>query len=193
MIHVFAGIKSLIFDCDGTLADTMTIHTESWLETMKNFGYECSLEFLRPFRGMPAQEIVKHFNQTFNTDLDPEAVAKIKNQMSYERLKTVRPIEPVAQIALAHRGKLPMAVVSGGTRKNVIRTLEAINMGDFFEAVITVDDGFRPKPHPQKFLEAAKRMGVQPKDCQVFEDGEPGLEAGLAAGMRVLDVRPFLK
>jgi len=99
---------------------------------------------------------------------------------------------PVAKIALDFQGKLPMSVVSGGTRKNVLRTLKAIGMADFFEAVITADDGLRPKPDPQMFIEAAKRMGVSAESCQVFEDGDPGIQAARAAGMPFVDVRPYV-
>lgn len=192
MIPVYDGIKGLIFDCDGTLADTMTIHTHAWQETMKRFGHNCPVDFLQPLRGMPAEEIVIRFNRTFGTDFDVKAVSDAKNSMSYEKLKTVKSIMPVAKIALDYRGKLPMSVVSGGTRKNVLRTLEAIGMADFFEAVITADDGFKPKPHPQMFIEAANQMHVVPELCEVFEDGDPGLEAARAAGMPFVDVRPFV-
>ena len=192
MIPIYEGMKGLIFDCDGTLADTMTIHTHSWQETMKHFGHDCPVDFLRPLRGIPAEEIVIYFNRTFGTDLNPKDVSDAKNRMSYDRLKTVKPIMPVAKIALDYRGKLPMSVVSGGTHKNVLRTLEAIGMADFFEAVITADDALRPKPDPQMFIEAAKRMAVSPAVCEVFEDGDPGLQAARAAGMKFVDVRPYV-
>ena len=192
MIPVYEDIKGLIFDCDGTLADTMTIHTHAWQETMKRFGHDCPVDFLQPLRGMPAEEIVIRFNLEFGTDFDVKAVSDEKNKMSYEKLKTVKPIMPVAKIALDYRGKLPMSVVSGGTRKNVIRTLEAIGMADFFEAVITADDGLKPKPDPRMFIEAAKKMDVAPELCPVFEDGDPGLEAARAAGMPLVDVRPYV-
>ena len=192
MIPVYDGIKGLIFDCDGTLADTMTIHTHAWQETMKRFGHDCPVDFLRPLRGMPAEEIVTRFNREFGTDFDVKVVSDAKNKMSYEKFKTVKPIKTVAKIALDYRGKLPMSVVSGGTRKNVLRTLTAIGMADFFEAVITADDGLKPKPDPHMFIEAAKIMDVAPELCQVFEDGDPGLEAARAAGMPFVDVRPYV-
>jgi HAD superfamily hydrolase (TIGR01509 family) len=192
MIPVYDGIKGLIFDCDGTLADTMTIHTHAWQETMKRFGHDCPVDFLQPLRGMPAEEIVIRFNRKFGTDFDAKTVSDAKNKMSFERFKTVKPIMPVAKIALDYRGKLPMSVASGGTRKNVLRTLKAIGMADYFMAVLTADDGLKPKPHPQMFIEAAKQMHVAPELCQVFEDGDPGLEAARAASMAFVDVRPYV-
>ena len=192
MIHVFPGIKGLIFDCDGTLADTMPIHTEAWQETLKRYGLDCPVAFLTSLRGMPAEEIVLRFNQRFGAKLNPKEVADAKNKMTYERLNFSKPIDPVARIAIDYRNKLPMSVASGGTRKNVLRTLKAIRMSDFFEAVITADDCLKPKPDPHMFIEAARRMNVDPKQCQVFEDGDPGLQAARRAGMQPMDVRTFL-
>ena len=192
MIQVLPGSEGLIFDCDGTLADTMPIHTEAWRETLRSYGRDCPVEFLEPLRGMPAEEIVVRFNRTYGTEFNPKEVADAKNKMTHERLKLSKPIVPVAGIAIDYQNKLPMAVVSGGTRKNVLRTLKAIRMSDFFKAVITADDGLKPKPDPQMFLEAAKRMNVDPKLCEVFEDGDLGLQAARSAGMRAVDVRPYL-
>ncbi len=192
MIHVFPGIEGLMFDCDGTLADTMGIHTGAWQETLRSFGSDCPIEFLEPLRGMPAEEIVICFNQRFGTALNPKEVAAAKNIMTHERLKFSKPIVPVVQIAIDYQKKLPMAVVSGGTRKNVLRTLKAIGMADFFMTVITADDGLKPKPYPHMFMEAAKRLKVDPKRCEVFEDGDLGLQAALSAGMQPMDVRPYL-
>jgi HAD superfamily hydrolase (TIGR01509 family) len=82
-----------------------------------------------------------------------------------------------------------MAVASGGTRKNVTLELEAIQLKDFFEVILSADDDIRPKPAPDIFLEAARRLGVEPRYCQVFEDGDLGLEAAKAADMLPTDVR----
>ena len=150
MISVYEGMKGLIFDCDGTLADTMAIHIRSWQETLKRHGYECPVDFLRPLSGMPAEEIVIRFNRKFGTDFDIKGVSDAKNEMIYEALKTATPIGPVAKIARDFKGTLPMSVVSGGTRKNVLRTLKAIGMADFFEAVITAGrriEAQTPSPH----------------------------------------------
>ena len=192
MIPVQKGMEGLIFDCDGTLADTMSIHIRAWQETMRHHGYQCPEDFLAPLNGMPAQEIVIRFNGTFGADLDVHEVAGAKDKMCYAGLKSAKPIVPVAKIARDFQGKLPMSVVSGGTRKNVLRTLKAIGMADFFDTVITVDDGLRPKPHPHMFIEAAERMGVPPELCQVFEDGDSGLQGARAAGMPFVDVRPYV-
>ena len=192
MIHVFPGIRGLIFDCDGTLADTMAVHTRSWMETLKNHGFNCPTQFLETLRGMPAEEIVAVLNERYHLKLDPLEVAKEKNGRAFEELQYVKAIEPVAAIVRDYREKLPMSVASGGTRVNVLRTLKAIGLYDVFRAVITADDGFKPKPDPDMFLESARIMKVKPERCQVFEDGDLGLKAAREAGMKATDVRPYL-
>ena len=192
MISVLPGIRGLIFDCDGTLADTMALHIRSWVETLRKHGIDCPVVFLETLRGIPAEEIVIVLNEKFNLKLDPQEVAEEKDRMVFKELQYTKAIEPVAAIARDYRKKLPMAVASGGTRANVLRTLNAIGMGHFFHAVITADDHLKPKPNPDVFLESARIMGVKPELCQVFEDGDPGLEAAARAGMPAVDVRPYL-
>ena len=85
-----------------------------------------------------------------------------------------------------------MAVASGGTRRNVLLTLEVIGLKDYFVAVITCDDKLESKPAPDIFIEAARRMKVEPPYCQVFEDGDVGLRAARVAGMIATDIRPYL-
>ena len=192
MIRVFPGVEGLIFDCDGTLADTMPAHMRAWEETLKNHGVDCPVVFLESLRGMPAEEIVTVLNEKCRLNLDAREVAREKNRRVFEELRHVKAIEPVAAIARDYKGKLPMAVASGGTRLNVMRTLKAIGLNDLFRAVITADDHLRPKPHPDMFFELARIMGIKPELCQVFEDGDLGLEAARRAGMKPMDVRPYL-
>ena len=193
MIPVFQGAQALIFDCDGTLADTMPVHIEAWCDTFCDYGIECPRDFLQTVMGMPAQRIMERFNRLFGHEIDPVAFAREKNRRAREKLAETRPIEPVAAIVRQHSGRLPMAVASGGTRENVVLTLKTIGLLDCFLAVITSDDDVRPKPDPEIFLEAARRMRVSAGLCQVFEDGEAGLEAARRAGMVVTDVRLYLQ
>ena len=193
MISIPEGVKGLIFDCDGTLADTMPIHIEAWCHTFAIWGIPCPVDFIEDVKGMPAEKIVAEYNRRNDLRIDPKAFAAEKNQRAYRNLAKAQPIRPVVDIAFRYRGLLPMAVASGGTRVNVMVTLAAIGLVDSFDIVITADDPVAPKPDPQIFLEAARRMGVEPAKCQVFEDGIPGLEAARRAGMVVTDIRPFIQ
>ena len=189
MIKVSSEIQGLIFDCDGTLADTMPIHYDAWCETFAAYGYECPLSFIENIQGMPALKIVEKYNRQFNAAIDAAQFARDKNNLAYKNLSQAKPVEPVMAVVRQFAGKIPMAVASGGNRKNVDLILDTIGVGDLFVTIITSDDPVLPKPNPEIFLEAARRMGVSPKYCQVFEDGESGLTAARRAGMVATDVR----
>ena len=192
MMTVAKGVKGLIFDCDGTLADTMPIHIEAWAATFAARGISCPPDFIEQVKGMPAENIIAEFNRRYNYTIDAISFAKEKNHRAQRRLGEAQPIQPVVNIVLQHLNLLPMAVASGGTRENVLLTLDIIGLTTCFETVITADDHVAPKPDPEIFLEAAKRMSVEPALCQVFEDGNPGLEAARNAGMLATDVRDYI-
>jgi HAD superfamily hydrolase (TIGR01509 family) len=192
MIAVKSHIKGLIFDCDGTLVDTMPIHIDAWCRTFAAHGVDCPEKFIDAVKGMPAEKIVERFNHRYQRNLEPKSFAAMKNRLAQRKLASALPIEPVVAVARAHAGRLPMAVASGGTRANVHLVLESIGIRDWFETVITADDAVLPKPDPGIYIEAARRLGVPPRYCQVFEDGDAGLEAARRAGMTATDVRPYL-
>lgn len=191
VISVLQGMEGLIFDCDGTLADTMPIHIKAWCDTFAEYGFACPEAFLHSVKGMPAQKIIERFNRLYGQQIDPVAFACQKNARAGENLHACRPIEPVVAIVRQYRGRLPMAVASGGTRANVLLTLVSIGLENCFAAVLTSDDDVPPKPNPDIFFEAARRMNVAPELCQVFEDGDAGLEAARRAGMSATDVSGF--
>jgi beta-phosphoglucomutase-like phosphatase (HAD superfamily) len=193
MIHVPPQVRGLIFDCDGTLADTMPTHWKAWHETFAAYGKTCPQAFLEKCMGIPSVRIVSLYNAAYGEKLDPQRFSAEKDRRSQEGLAYVGPIVPVVDVVRRYRGRLPMAVASGGIRKNVDMALEAIGLQGYFETILTADDDVPPKPSPAIFIEAARRLGVDPADCQVFEDGDAGLEAARQAGMIATDIRPFLK
>jgi len=192
MIPVDPNAQGLIFDCDGTLVDSMPIHFRAWQEALEAAGVEYHHEFIDAHKGVPAVGILQHYNQTYGTSFDVEAVAEDKQRRAYAGLERVEPIVPVANIVTRLHGKIPMAVASGGSRENVDRMLEVTGLAGLFEVVITGSDPVPPKPDPAIFVACAQRMGVSPVRCQVFEDGDAGLEAAHLAGMIATDVRPYL-
>ena len=185
-------VQGLIFDCDGTLADSLPLHYAAWEETFAALGLPCPLEFLLRHNGKPTDLIVKLYNAEFGRTIDVAEFTADKERRTYARLEQTRPVEPAAGLARQSYRRLPLAVVSGSNRANVERTLRAIGLRELFPVVLTADDGLPPKPAPELFLEAARRLRVEPGYCQVFEDADAGLEAARRAGMLATDVRPFL-
>ena len=191
-ITIPPGTAAIIFDCDGTLADTHALHQEAWDECLAAHGQESPPHFLDGYKGVPTTEILKAFNSRFQTSLDVARVAKEKERIAFSKLGNAKPILPVVRVARRHKGVLPMAAASGGTAENVFRTLKAIGLEDFFDAVLTADDPVRGKPFPDIFLEAARRLGAEPSRCLVFEDSPLGIEAAHKAGMASIDVTRYV-
>ena len=190
MFIIEPHIQALIFDCDGTLADTMALHYLAWQETVQRFNGEFSEKLFYELAGASNAQIVAVLNETYGYQLDPEKAAYQKDERFLKHLPQAKPIAPVVAIARDYKGRLPMAVATGGTPVSPIR-LAAIGLTDFFDTIVTSHDVAHPKPAPDIFLECARRLNVAPKYCHVFEDGELGIEGAKRAGMTVSDVRPW--
>ncbi len=158
---------------------------------MGRFGVRYDRGFVYSKRGMKETEIVELYNRHFGTHLDPHEVVTEKHRYFTARVSEVKPFLPVLTVVRRFHGVLPMAVVSGSVREIVTRELLAVGLAEAFPVVLTADDPLPPKPAPDLFLEAARRMGVAAAECQVFEDGDAGLAAARSAGMLATDVRPF--
>lgn len=181
--------SALIFDCDGTLADTMPAHYQAWLDILRPHGVPFPEDRFYGLGGVPTTEISKLLFREAGLAVDPLAMAHAKEQAFLTRIAHVQPIERVVAVARAARGKLPMSVASGGQRPVVELTLTQIGIRDWFEILVTAEDTTRHKPEPDVFLEAARRMNVPPSICTVYEDTDLGIEAARRAGMQWVDIR----
>jgi HAD superfamily hydrolase (TIGR01509 family) len=185
-------VRALLFDCDGTLVDSMPLHWQAWIEVMREFGIEVTIDFLAPYRGATVADIVAAASRAYGRPIDAAAFVPRKQARFRELLPGILELTPVADVVRAHAGRLPMAVVSGGCRRNVTASLQATGLLSYFPVILTADDPLPGKPAPDIMLEAARRLGVEPAACQVFEDGDLGLASAQAAGMLATDVRPWL-
>ena len=176
--------RAFIFDCDGTLADNMHLHYEAWSRAMQDFGGSYPEDLFYEWGGVPTGDIVRRLNEKFGFSLDVDEVVTRKEHYYRESIPNVEPMHDVLALVREHRGKKPMAVASGGHRDLVVRTLHALGIEDFFEAVVTAEDYAHGKPAPDPFLKAAELLRTAPEFCLVFEDSATGAEAARAAGMR---------
>jgi HAD superfamily hydrolase (TIGR01509 family) len=182
--------EALIFDCDGTLADTMPGHHEAWQRTLALLGASFPVEQFYALAGVPTPKIARQIAAEHGLTIDPDQLARRKEQAYLDSEPAVLPIEKVVAIARAARARrIPMAVASGSHRALVERTLRIIGVWDWFPVVVASEDTLRHKPEPDVFLEAARRLGVEPHLCVVYEDADLGIEAARRAGMRFVDVR----
>jgi HAD superfamily hydrolase (TIGR01509 family) len=182
--------RGLIFDCDGTLADTMPLHWRAWREVTAKHGLEFPEDRFYALGGVPTRDIARQLAQEQGRpDIDPLAFAKEKEDAYFLFFEDIRPVEPVLAIAREARGRLPMAVASGGSQHAIRRVLEKLGILDWFDAVVTNEAVIRQKPAPDIFLEAARRIGVAPHLCRAYEDTDLGMEGIIAAGMDAVDVR----
>ena len=182
-------IKGLIFDCDGTLADTMPLHWRAWNTITTRHGLHFPEERFYAMGGVPSRDILKLLREEQGLDIDPLTVAHEKEEVYLGIMHEVTIIDEVVAIALEHHGKIPMAVASGGNQKIICRVLEQLGIRHLFNAVVTSEMVQNQKPAPDIFLEAARRLGVEPQFCRGYEDTDLGMTAIRAAGMEAVDVR----
>jgi beta-phosphoglucomutase family hydrolase len=187
------GVKGLIFDLDGTLADTMPYHFKSWKKACRKFGADIDKAFLKRHTGTPgwiiADELIKMNKLNGNVTVDQ--ILEVKLSEFYKQQHLVKPVIPVVEIVKKYYRILPMAVGTGGHRDAVERTLAITDLLKYFDIIVTANDVLNYKPHPETFLRCARQMNVEPRFIEVFEDGDLGIEAAIEAGMIATDVRSW--
>ena len=185
----------LIFDCDGTLADTMPLHYLAWREMLDAETtpglYFPEAQFYA-WGGVSAREILERLNDDHGLSLEVAKLTHEKEMMYQKRIPTLTPILPVIAEVERFYGKIPMAVVSGGMRALVEESLDVLKIRDKFVTVIGSEEVSRSKPDPEGMLKAAQIMGVAPKNCVVYEDAPMGILAAHRAGMQCVNVLDWI-
>ena len=185
-------IEGLIFDCDGTLVDTMPIHFKAWSITTKKYGLIFPEERFYALGGVSPFEVLRILSSEQGIEINFEQVTREKESLYMELISEAKEIPEVMEIVRANYGKKPMAVASGGTSETVVGILNHCNIKQYFDVIVTSEDVENPKPAPDTFLEAARRMNVAPEKCRAYEDADMGIKAIIAAGMEPVDVRNML-
>lgn len=181
--------QALIFDCDGTLADTMPIHYLAWTESLLAHGIEFPEDRFYALGGCPPAKIIALLAEEQGRTVDAVEMAAEKEALFLRSIPQIQPIPYVVDVVRRHHGRLPMAVGSGSCREVVARILGHLQIAHCFQSLVGAEDTTRHKPEPDVFLEAARRLGVPPRVCCVYEDSDLGIEAARRAGMTWFDVR----
>jgi beta-phosphoglucomutase family hydrolase len=184
-------IKGLIFDCDGTLVDSMRIHYSAWKEAMEAVNIEITQERFYSLAGVPTLTIVQTLAKEQNVNCDVQAAAEYKERLYLAKIESIEPIHSVIEIVHREKGRRKLAVASGGYPDVIQKSLAAVGLQGMFDAIVGAGDVKHGKPAPDMFLKAAERLNVKPEECLVYEDSGLGIEAASAAGMQAIDVRPW--
>ncbi|PKL39778.1 MAG: phosphatase [Spirochaetae bacterium HGW-Spirochaetae-1] len=191
-IPVLQDVQGLIFDLDGTLVDSMPLHLVAWKEAVAAQGHDYPEYLFYEYAGIPTGKITLLINERLGWNLDPRETVRLKEEAFMTMIDRVRVIEPVFAIVEKYAGAKPMSIGTGSRRVMAQRIMEAAGLNEYFPILVAADDVERHKPEPETFLRCAELMGTAPHRCQVFEDGDAGLQAALRAGMIATDIRPYL-
>ena len=186
--------EAIIFDLDGTLSNSLPVHIESWHKTCKHFNCEYDEEITYQLTGAPTIRFAERLISDHSLDgVDPVEMAKMKQQHFWSNINLLEANDAVADLVYRYHGKIPMAIGTGASRKSALLQLEKLGLTEYFDVIVTADDVTKHKPEPHTFLKCAELMNVEPTKCHVLEDGQLGMQAAVAAGMHLTDVRPFVK
>lgn len=184
-------IQAIIFDCDGTLADTFGAHFRAFREVLTDYKVAFEAEFYHARLGLSRYQLLEALTEVQGVAFDDADVARRSAVAFKEYMSSIRAIPYTHEILHNHHGKLKLGVASGGQKDMVTATLKAIGVYDLMETVVTIEDAGVGKPAPDLYLIAAERLGVEPRFVQVYEDSDEGIEAAQRAGMAVIDIRPY--
>jgi HAD superfamily hydrolase (TIGR01509 family) len=180
--------RAYLFDCDGTIVDSMPLHYIAWQQALGEWNCEFDEELFYAWGGKPPVKIIAELNKMHGLEMPVATVAERKENLYFEQLPDLKPVPEVLEIIQAQQGRIPFAVVSGSTRESIIKSLTMVGLLDRFTVIVGSEDYARSKPAPDVFLSGASRLGVPPEKCLVFEDAQIGIEGAIAAGMATVRV-----
>jgi len=187
-INTFSAI---IFDCDGTLVDSMPSHYVAWVQTVADYGLTFDEDRFYALGGWPTIKVAQLTIDENHLDVTAEELTDIKEAKFEENLDRIKIIQPVVDVVEQYHGQMPLAVGTGAIDRICREMLTQVGLLDRFDAIVAADHVQHHKPAPDTYLEAARQLDIPAGECLVYEDTQPGIEAALAAGMQVVDVRDF--
>lgn len=182
--------KAYLFDCDGTIADSMPLHYIAWSQALGEWNVPFPEDRFYNWGGMPIVEIITRLSEEHAIAMPVKRVAERKEELYYQHLSKLKAVPEVLEHIEQQHGRIPFAVVSGSERGSVQASLRTIGLLDKFDTLVCAGDYAKSKPDPEPFLMAAQRLGVAPESCLVFEDTQMGIDAAKAAGMAWVLVPP---
>ncbi|KYG68730.1 phosphatase [Bdellovibrio bacteriovorus] len=183
--------KALLFDFDGTVADTMGAHLKAWNIGLASYNLTLSKEQHQAWAGRPTRKIVEMLNEMHKVQIPADVFLKEKEVHYFSAINEIKEIKAVMDVIKHYHRRLPMAIVTGSRRHPVETTLKHLGITQYFEHLICAEDYQNGKPAPDCFLLGAEKLGIDPAECLVFEDAHLGIEAARNAQMDCLKVDEF--
>jgi HAD superfamily hydrolase (TIGR01509 family) len=184
------SFKAYLFDCDGTIADSMPLHYVAWKKALAEWNCTFEERLFYSWGGTPVAEIISLLNEQQGLSMPVETVSSRKENLYLELLPQLKAVPEVVEHIDAQHGRIPFAVVSGSTRESVTASLVSLKLLDKFDTLVCAGEYTKSKPDPEAFLLAAAKLGVAPEACLVFEDTDLGIQAAEAAGMASVKIPP---
>lgn len=191
-LEIYPTARALIFDLDGTLSDSLPVHIASWHAICSTLKCTFDERIIVEMTGAPTIKIAERIKREQGLDIDAAELVRMKQYEFRKNINLIKAHEAVISLMKQSHGKIPMAVGTGSSRISAMLQLKELGIDQLFDFIVTADDIERHKPEPDTFLKCAELMGVEPRFCQVFEDGMLGIQAAQKAGMLLTDVRPFV-
>ena len=191
-ITIHPEARALIFDLDGTISNSLPVHVQTWKMVGDKYGFDFDPMIVHEMTGRPTIEFAQRIINQYDVPETPENIVKMKQLSFWDLAHLLQPIEEITSLIKEYHGKLPMSVGTGASMRSAEVQLNALGLSKYFDIIVSADDVTKHKPDPDTFLECARLMGVESQHCQVFEDGDLGIEAANKAGMLVTDVRKFI-
>lgn len=175
--------QAFLYDCDGTIADNMGAHKLAYQEVAARYGIKLDVSIIDETLGWPTVMVAKEISKRYAVPL-PDTFAAEKSAVFIEKhIEHTQAVHHVVAHLKQHAGRVKIGVVSGGSRSTVSKTLAVLGLSDLIDVLVCAGETAKGKPAPDPFLQAAALLNVAPHQCFVFEDGEPGVQAAIAAGM----------
>ena len=182
--------KAMLFDLDGTLVDSMWMWEAIDIEFLGAYGYECPDDIQRAIEGMSFSETAVYFKERFDLPLSLDEIKAVWTRMSIDKYRHEVPLKPgvLEFLKYCKENGIRTGIGTSNGSEIVDAVLTSLNVKEYFDVVVTACEVAHGKPEPDIYLEVAKRLGVKPENCLVFEDIPAGIMAGKAAGMPVIAV-----